>query len=1164
MEDVFSITQKTVVGPRDRIRKFNELDFTYIAPMKDNSNLAESGFHCKPGGLKYMEFNKDSLGGIFDKGTEAEYSLVVNLLFFPLLCSQILNVYGLIKDDDSGFKTFFILLASVFGFKSLEYLESMIFDEDDFNLDPYNSYCFGVGLSMIVVCLTIMIIAKIKYISLSIRVAIIVGLDVAGNVVKEAFKGIQFAIADAVFGNFELCGDNWLTYGNESIEANLNGQSVEKSTYSNWENWEKYISEAYPSKGAFNGSYKYKINKCFMENNINYCKVLYQDTNLSSESVITKINIFYKPYREFIYDGMEFSYSGCSDPRPERKSYLDVNDKISQLYYFRGNEAANFACDRFLVSANEDYREAYKCCLEASQKLICIHNTVEKKHVMCNKDDDSSCKMDYTLDNFGDRILKIVGLNNLADFLKKLEENKNKQQTNSIDSDFCKNLKEATVDKFCKDNSDPFNCNSVRRTYDEHCDENGKPKPGVISSSNISSSENNNKDRVLDIDHTIKFKIRQSTLDPTGNKYCVETYNLCPYNFRILGGTEQYGNEFAMKNDSGFKVKKVGNDGEYEQDDPNDSDEDFNENNHCTFDKEGGRHCTGPCMRDDKIYACYNKPSNFCQIDRHCVNIQPLVKTENNALSPYIDRACLDNIGSSHNFLNYEKPLAKSGKNQKVLVAPMVECVVETFKNILLNKAGHTICKNMNDKVIGDVCLNSDVVIKQGDDLSKSDYESPFIKIKTYLGNIVKAILVLSVMLYGYNIILFRKGTNPEEIFKYVITISLVVYFSFSNNWINNLFNSVYNIYNKVSEFAVNILSEDRESYNYDNPKYGGCFFFDALYINNKYDDYKDRKYLAVFDTFDCKLSRYFGYYSDNIGNPPIISIFIMGIFMAGLSILVMLPFALLFISILFFIIRVAYIFVVNSLTITILLFMTPIFVPMILFDRTKGFFQNWLKKILQNIMSPLFIFMALSLFLTVFDKYFVSNAIFYGENEPIRGVYCDTICRISENNYFHLDPEKNEQRESCNESKGKIIDLKKNAPICAVQDPGVSNKTGVGLIDFIIEDFPGLPGLPNFSGLTDQIEGFFNMFFDLIFLLILIFIFEQFISYVNAMTGAIFSPDGSGGGAMNDTSGLPSLQDVTQIVASSGVKLANSSSNVVKNTSEMVYDKFKKRNDNK
>lgn len=1136
MEDAFSITQKTVVGPRDRVRKFDDLIFTYEAPNPNNSNLDRSGFTCKPGGLKYMEFNeKDLKEGIDNINFAVPYYVVANLLFFPLLCSQLLNIFGLVVGENSGgLKTFIVLLIGVFGFKSLEYFESLILDEDDFNMDPYNSYCSAVSLSILVICLAITIITKIKGIKTLYKVLSVIALDAAANAVKELFKHFQFSIADAVFHGFELCGDNWLTYGDETIESNLNGRSVpEKPENSMWENWNKYMSEAYPTRGAFRGSYKYKINKCFIENDINYCRVLYGDKSLSSESLAEKISLLYKPYREFYYDGVEFAYNGCTDPRPDRKKILDADDKTSQLYYFRGNDSANFACDRFLVSADEEYREAYKCCSEASQKLICINNNVENKHVMCDKD-GKECKMEYNLSAFKP-----------ADYDSSKYEEQKKDNSNT-----CGELEEKR-DKDCKEDKNSAECDSSKTIYNEVCDENGNIKSSITSS----LTENSDDSTTSDANKTIKFKIRRSATDSKGNKYCVETYNLCPYNFRLLGGTEQYGKEFSMINDNGFEVEEES--GIYVQKNANNHYKEFNEKNHCSFDKDGNRHCDGPCLIGDRIYACYNKPSNFCQIDRHCVYVQPLVETKNSNLSPYIDRACIDGIGSSHNFSGYERPLAKTTKNQKVMVAPLVECTVETFKNILLNKAGHTICRNMDDEVIGDICLNSDVVIKQGDDLGKSDYESPFLTVRNYLINIVKAILALSVMLYGYNIILFRKGATPEEILKYVLTLMLVAYFSLSNNWIDSVFNSVYSIYNKVSEFAVDILADDKEKYNYDNPKYSGCFFFDGLYVDNKYDTYRDRKYLAVFDTFDCKVSRYFGYYSNNITNPPIISMFLMGIFSAGLSILTMLPFILLFVSILFFVVRVAYVFIVNSLTITILLFMTPIFIPMILFERTKGFFQSWLKKILQNVMSPLFTFMALSLFFIIFDKYFIADAIFYGKNEPIRSVYCDTICKISESNYFHIDPDSTDQKQLCNESKGKIINLKRRAPICAVQDHGVSNKTGIGLIDFIIEDFPGLPGLPTFSDIKDQIEGFFYMFFDLIFLLILIFIFEQFVSYVTAMTGSIFSSDGTNpaNGIDDGASGLPSLQNVNHVVATSGAKMSNKSKDVLRHTPPILRD---------
>lgn len=1141
MEDAFSLTQKAVVGPKDRVRKFDDLIFTYTAPNHNNDNLDKAGFSCKPGGLKYMAFDESGLDDVFDKGIGASYYAVINLLFFPLLCSQLLNIFkSTVGKDGGGLRSFIVLLVGIFGFKSLEYIENLIFDQDDFSMDNENPYCIAVSLSILASCIAITTIAEIKGIKTKYKIISIIALDAAANAVKEGFKTVQFAIANAVFHSFELCGDNWLTYGDETIENNLDGRSIlQNQESSTWDTWIKYISEAYPTKGAFRGSYKYKINKCFVENDINYCRVLYEDQSLSSESLAEKLNLLYKPYREFYYDGIEFEYTGCTDPRPDRKTFLGANDENSQLYYFRGSDSANFACDRFLMSGDKEYRDAYKCCLEASQKFICINNNVENKHIMCDKD-VKKCKMDHKLN-----------LKNLVGYDKSKYDAQKEDNSN-----ICKKLKEER-DKKCEDNSNSADCDSAKSSYNGTCDENGNFKSeNMLDNLTNKTSETT----TFNIDKTIEFQIRQSIIDTLGNKYCVETYNLCPYNFRLLGGTEQYGNEFSMTNDSGFEVEEKS--GTFEQKNANVFDKGYNEKNNCSFDKDGNRHCDGPCVIDDKIYACYNKPSNFCQIDRHCVYVQPLVEKKNNSLSPYIDKACLDGIGSSHNFLNYETPLAGTNKNQTVMVTPIVECVVETFKNILFNRAGHTICRDINDEVIGDICLNSDVIIKQGDDLAKSDYKSPFFTIKNYFINIIKAILVLSVILYGYNIILFRKGATPEEILKYVLTLTLVIYFSLSSNWINSVFNSIYSIYNKVSEFAVDILAEDKEKYNYDNPKYSGCFFFNGLYVDNKYDTYKDRKYLAVFDTFDCKLSRYFGYYSNNIANPPIISIFIMGIFTAGLSILTMLPFILLFVSILFFVVRIAYIFVVNSLTITILLFMTPIFIPMVLFERTKGFFQSWLKKILQNVMSPLFIFMALSLFFVIFDKYFIADATFYGRNEPIRSVYCDTVCKISENNYFHIDSNNNDQKQLCNESKGKVINLKRNAPICAVQDHGVSNRTGIGLIDFILEDFPGLPGLPKFSDITDQMEGFFNMFFDLIFLLILIFIFEQFISYVNAMTGSIFSSDGvnPARGIDDDASGLPSLQKVNQVVATSGAKMANKSKDILRYIPVAIYNKQKEK----
>ena len=51
---------------------------------------------------------------------------------------------------------------------------------------------------------------------------------------------------------------------------------------------------------------------------------------------------------------------------------------------------------------------------------------------------------------------------------------------------------------------------------------------------------------------------------------------------------------------------------------------------------------------------------------------------------------------------------------------------------------------------------------------------------------------------------------------------------------------------------------------------------------------------------------------------------------------------------------------------------------------------------------------MSLSLFILIFDKYFIDDAVFYGTREPIRDVYCGKICKISESNFYYITEIKN------------------------------------------------------------------------------------------------------------------------------------------------------------
>jgi uncharacterized membrane protein YgcG len=326
---------------------------------------------------------------------------------------------------------------------------------------------------------------------------------------------------------------------------------------------------------------------------------------------------------------------------------------------------------------------------------------------------------------------------------------------------------------------------------------------------------------------------------------------------------------------------------------------------------------------------------------------------------------------------------------------------------------------------------------------------------------------------------------------------------------------------------------------NYDNIKYSGCFFSESKYINNHYEKYGERKYMSVFDTLDCKLSRYFGYYTSNLTSPPIISILIMGIFSFGLAILMMIPVLLVFVSLLFFVVRAGYLFMVNSLALTILLFLSPLFIPLVLFEKTRPWFKSWLVKIMQYTLSPLFLFMSLSMFLTVFDKYYVGEALFMGNREPIRDIYCGKICKVGEGMFFYIGgttTEVSDQERECATAKGKVIDLIHESPLCLMtRAPDLQIDTGITVLNLILEDFAGLPGL------AIQMTNFFLMFSNLIFLLALIFIFEEMTTYVSGITSAMFSYENIGfKGIDAGASGLPALKDVMSAVASAGAKVAN------------------------
>lgn len=495
-------------------------------------------------------------------------------------------------------------------------------------------------------------------------------------------------------------------------------------------------------------------------------------------------------------------------------------------------------------------------------------------------------------------------------------------------------------------------------------------------------------------------------------RYCARTYNFCPYNFTIEGGSE-----------IADKFKKVI--------DPK-SQEDCEKNGNI---KNGNieqcdlKYIQDDCSENGEIYNnCLDNIKNFYQYHRHCV----VVKVDdtsssllNESYAPFMDKSCLNGVGSSHNITLgssrvYNDYSRVSGQYNNAMSANVAECFVETLKNFLFNRAGHTKCKDaseMPDK--NETCKSGEIYIKGmqltdfNKDVENDLYKYPLKEVIIAIRNIVKTFIMIAISLYGFNILIKGgKIGDRRTVVMFLIKISIILTLSYSKFWYDNLFAFTYGVsdsfFNAVSKITFDTTIDQNGNLVNDD----GCFFGDInliknaetspevlevleQYPDNYYDQYpNDRRYMAFFDTLDCKMSKYLGY-RGNYGAPSIFKILLYGLlnpFNLGLYMGVLAMFAGLLLLV--FMIRIVYIFVASSAAVTILLFLSPIMIPLILFKKTSGMFSKWLKNLIGFSLQPMILAAYISISIMMVDTYATGDALFVGQGLDNRELICGYVCK--------------------------------------------------------------------------------------------------------------------------------------------------------------------------
>ncbi|MDR3289863.1 MAG: type IV secretion system protein [Rickettsiales bacterium] len=793
-----------------------------------------------------------------------------------------------------------------------------------------------------------------------------------------ALVAVIYGVTKQKLKDFEICGADWLVWGYKDSDAE-----------GDYENIRKY----YPEKGAFKGSKKWIAEECVK--NTNECMQVcesgrsqcegeacitypdknencYLDTNFIKERSGKQEGQYYlgmedRLFREFFYDGEEIATPNCIDPREEVKGYDIYNTKDGvtkaedrkQVYYFRGTEPANYACDRFLLekkTEDDEFDKAYKCCINESSKL-------------CIFDKDNSDGGSGLSGFIGDITTFASGSSKYGNFCE--------TSTSSI--------------KMC-----------------------------TISSYIIKV------ERGMDDD----------------NKFCASTWSLCPYNLNLQKGTEK---------SLGFDLQE-------------------------SYSTSGEYTVIDECYDTEKkeTLFCKGRAKNFYQLNRHCAYINEFSdqKNEITRYSPYIDKACINMVGSSHNTEGYKSydgyqpaPNIYAGS----FSAPLVECITETMKNLLFNRAGHTEC--LGDELPGpnETCLSSTKYVKNENFNSNNKYASPTTNLLKAIGGLIRIALVIMMMLYGWSILINAGKIETKDVLVMLVKMMFVLGFSANTTWYTYVYNLTYSLMDTFSSLTTKITFDMTTSITGQLVHDDGCYFgnsnefmgtenenkVEKIADNNYYKYPNAKKYVMFFDTLDCKVQKYLG--MSNLGSTSkilqMVAMSFLWPFNAGLYLMVASAIFMFFtISLL---IKSALLFMKNALALGIFLYIAPLCIPGILFKKTTIFFNQWLTFVISNCLQPMLYFAYISMAIGIIDQYVLGNAMYVGHGKSkqlVCGYACiakETSSVLDENggyiknniviNYIQGRNNKkliNESQEAClqNEGTTDFIDLKDNSVLCFIE----------------------------------------------------------------------------------------------------------------------------------
>lgn len=529
---------------------------------------------------------------------------------------------------------------------------------------------------------------------------------------------------------------------------------------------------------------------------------------------------------------------------------------------------------------------------------------------------------------------------------------------------------------------------------------------------------------------------------------CAKTYNLCPYNFSVKGGTPyaDFYKDGVYDENGAWKPYTL------------------DENNAPPIDcsnKSEIRKNSNQCEIDtDKV----NKLKNFCQYYTHCTIVSPSqYSSDYNSFSPYFAKACIDSIGDSQNRSGGIAfgPAFGLG-SQTTFSAPIVQCIKETMENIFNNAVGHTKCIDGTLGGADNSCINDSYTAIAGglkwQKGAKASQSSFFENLQSRLRFSITLIIVISVVFMGAKILLLKvEVTNKKDMLLFVFKVALVIYFVRGDAWKNVFFDGIYNGASQISRIFFKINSIELENA-VGGSNVGIKCNFGSLYDNNsilipttkRYPPGK--QYLMIWDTLDCKIMQYLNY-GPEFSSGAIFAMIIASFFTGAIGVTVAFSIFILAFSLIATVIRAMHIFVSSCIAIVIYVFVSPIIIPLILFERTKSIFDSWLSHLISFSLQPIILFSFLGIFISLSEKILYNGAVYKNGN-----LVCQKHCRNISTQAIEINIET--CKSGAGTSYSRIIDPQESTPVCIVNFTEFDNSNGFALLGLAFKVVPNLNSL--------------------------------------------------------------------------------------------------------